>query len=242
MARRNTKKTRPTQKTSPPTPQAPPQKSTTMLTTLTETAQTLIKQLHELHSEAKNSMAIDADMEWWKSLNLPSKPDFPKLCQLSQEAYEALKIFRRQTENAKQAEQEAQKTIDDLKLEKAKLSEEERRIVSDREEFTRDAKLLKEERRKLEQREQELLAKDENLKKRELDAEAGFIELRKASLDKLDEQAANLGEEITQHRTKIAQERSEWLEQQRQDQQKSDAKLPKNGTSMKPNWNKGDSR
>jgi len=221
MPKKNTKKP-PTQKPSPPTPQPSPQKSTTMSTTLAETTQTLIKQLHELHSEAKNSMTTDADIKWWKSLKLPNQPDLFELCK---EAYEASEIFRRQTENAKQAEQEAQKTINDLKLEKAKLSEEERDIVSDREEFTRDAKLLKEERSQLEQREQELLAKDENLKKRELDAEAGFIELRKASLDKLNEQAANLGEEITQHRAKIAQERSEWLEQQRQAQQESDAKL-----------------
>jgi hypothetical protein len=224
-----------------------PAKPQNLTTTLGETVQTLIRQLAELHSEAQKNMTTDADKEWLASVELPDKPDLITLCK---QAYDAAEIFRRQTEHAKFLEQETLSYFESLKSEKEILNEERQHILDTRIEFEEQGKTLQKELadfkqyiadqkmefakqektledkwKKLNQREVELLIREEQLKQQEFDAEAGFLELHKTSLKKLDAQAASLREDVAQHRATMAQERRDWLEQQQQEQQALDVKL-----------------
>ncbi|RKZ91195.1 MAG: hypothetical protein DRR19_07910 [Candidatus Parabeggiatoa sp. nov. 1] len=224
------------------------QKPTTTTTTLADTLQTLIIQLNELHEEAQKSLTTtDADKEWLTSIELPDKPDFFTLCK---DAYETAAIFRYQIEYAKLVEQEARSYSDGLKSEKAILDQEQQHIIDNRTVFdeqrrtlqtefadfkqyvaeqktvlAEQEKIFQDKWAKLNQREQDLLEKEQILKKQELDAEAGFLKLHNMSIKELDAQAANFREEMAQHRAKIVQERSDWLEQQHQEQQTLNVKL-----------------
>lgn len=106
----------------------------------------------------------------------------------------------------------------------AELRERERR-ANDRDAATKDRESalasfeqeLQRERRRLEEltartqnAHQEFLAREESLRERELNAEAGFAAERRKSLLQLEAEAATLRDDLSRARTQIANERAEW--------------------------------
>ncbi|TLM67373.1 MAG: hypothetical protein FDZ69_04575 [Deltaproteobacteria bacterium] len=149
-------------------------------------------------SESAIAEAADVDIDAVSTMTIT--PEMTNLPALLRKAQEALELCRKREKRANEFKEELDK-------ERVKLSDQEKSQRERSRELDRQEKELKEERTALDAQQREILDQEEALKKRELNAEAGFITERRESLRLLEEEARLVRQEIGDCRKVVAEER-----------------------------------
>jgi hypothetical protein len=118
-------------------------------------------------------------------------------------ASEALALLEVQRDRAKKEEETA-------KAKSTELEESHHNLESDREMAQLKHAEAEESKKAVKAKEKALLEREENLLKRELDADAGFEQRNRQALERLDKEAQSFREEFSNHRARIASEREAW--------------------------------
>jgi hypothetical protein len=122
--------------------------------------------------------------------------DLEKAARELSEAFAMCKARSQRMERLEAGEASLQESLATLLLQQSRLAADQRDIDE------RDAELKK--------REEEFRSLEDSLRHRELNAEAGFVAERRASLQLLDQEAAAVREELSRARGLMATERAEW--------------------------------
>lgn len=123
---------------------------------------------------------------------------------------ETLGLLIVQHERARREEEQAKEKSEALDEARVALEAEREIIQKNAAEINEKTAALTERQQQLEEFEQELLKRQEELVLRELDADSGFAQRNKKALESLEQEAAWLREEFSNHRSKIAREREAW--------------------------------
>lgn len=188
-------------------------------------------EIAELHEKALNG-AKDVDTE--RALDEAPKPgDAPiDLAAEAARAREAVAICTSRAERAQVAEDEAlrkQRSLDEktalVAERESRLREEEAKLREGQSGVEKALADIKSKHTEISTRQAQVLADEQRLRTRELNAEAGFAAERRESLRMLDTEAGTVRKAMTQSRDAIAQERSEWEERRRAEKKALDAEL-----------------
>jgi hypothetical protein len=172
-----------------------------------------ITEIHEAYQEAQAVMT-EEDLSATSSDPRPDGADLDYLWKLARDERD---IFRSRSRSAEDLHRRNESRV-------AELDEREAALAREKTELDALEAEIKKQKKALDAREKDLVAKDAGLVaretallERELNAEAGFVTERKASLAALEESAAALREEIAKAEKGIAEQRAAWIvEQQKQ--------------------------
>lgn len=145
---------------------------------------------------------------------MPAEPSLDKF-------WEMVKATRANYEAAEKRavarESEAERRYQELDACQAKLDKKQNELSDRESELQQRLELVDQREQASTAREVSLLAQEEDLKQREIDAQAGFIQQRRASLVALAQSVADLHEELTRTEQAIAEERANWLQERKRE-------------------------
>jgi hypothetical protein len=178
--------------------------------------------INQLSEEALKD-ATEEEMNNVVSNPVPESVDLQSVWRTADQARQ---LFNAQKERALRREQVAE--------EKERAAEQRTHKVSQREDAVRaEEQKLSADKKAFEERNQTLLAREEAITKRELDAEAGFIELRRKSLESLNAEAQALRDERQATDERIRKARSDWESDLERREQQYREQLEKKGEELK---------
>ncbi len=149
---------------------------------------------------------------------------------------EALEKTRLAFEACLQREQQASTAKQDAQAEQTRLAEWEQKLKADNTSAQQQRQALEQRDKAVSEREQllqeqeaelthlesQLLREKEALKARELNAEAGFVEQRRHSLEQLEREAKALHQQLSEQRERISNERAAWEKERAEAREKFD--------------------
>lgn len=171
-----------------------------------------IAAISKVHSQALEA-ATEEDIEAATKVVPPGTDDLD-IVKAAREIWEANEICRARSERMSRLE-DGEKALDDSK---ALLTQAQAQLAADR-------KAIEEWEASLKTREEETREGEDGLRVRELNAEAGFVAERRASLQLLDQEAAAIRDDLSRARSLIAAERVEWDTRWRQEDQRGRTEL-----------------
>lgn len=183
---------------SPPAPTVPgsgPLPPANALAVLADKAEKLLQKGTEGATEADLKQVVGAP---------PAGLD---LAAVVAKAHQAWQLFQTREAGARKREEEAGRFRESLDRREQGLNEREKRISADAEALRQGQKKLADDFEHLKAQTADLLAREEKIRKRELDAEAGFAGLRRELLGKLDQEAQTLREEMARLGAQAVEER-----------------------------------
>lgn len=213
-------KHRPPQQQSPkpisaPSPEAASTKSPPSAPVSTEditTPAVAVGAISSVHAQALET-ATERDIDVATTVAMPAT-DGLDIVNAARELWEAHALCKARSERMSRLEdgEKALKESQDL------LTQAQAQLAADRE-------AIEEQTASLTTREEEVRDREDKLRVRELNAEAGFAAERRASLQLLDQEAATVREELSRARALISAERADWDARWRQEDQRVRAEL-----------------
>jgi len=150
-----------------------------------------------IHSQVLEA-ATESDIEV-AMIATPSNGDGIDLVKTARELCEAFQMCKARTER-----------MVHLEVGEANLQESQTTLLQLQSQLTADRKDIEERESGLKKREEDFRSLEDSLRSRELNAEAGFVAERRASLQMLDQEAAAVREELSRARGLMTTERAEW--------------------------------
>lgn len=171
------------------------------------TASDEMTEINSLSATASAEMT-EADLKAIETLPPPA-PDIT-VVNLIAKGHEAVELLNIQKKRLQEMEEQLREKTATVEIERAELQSERDLLEQLKTDLNTQRTELDTRQESLLSQEQEQLKREEKLIKREIDADAGFSQRNRESLERLEQEAKSLRDELSKHRMRILSEREEW--------------------------------
>ncbi|MDM8548217.1 hypothetical protein QUF61_17135 [Candidatus Venteria ishoeyi] len=168
--------------------------------------QTEAKQLNDIATEQATETLLESAI----AVGKPTTANSDDLCTAVEQAKQAQHIFEALKKETESEKNKLEKQQADLEARISGIKEREQKQQKKQQEINNIKEAQQQEQVCLQQQAKSLDEQEQDIKNRELNAEAGFTQQRHESLSQLEKEAQILRETMSNHRQKILEERSEF--------------------------------